>query len=153
MSDCQGMLKIHRAVVAEQLGRWLRPDEIVHHVDENRNNWLLSNLELTNRSGHSKHHAKGETLNVHCFQCVKVIDYKLYWLKTNNRYFCSRRCSSKAQEKTNWPSDDELASLVWGRPVTHLAKELGVSDKAVKKRCKVRAIPTPPRGYWSKIKK
>lgn len=51
-----------------------------------------------------------------------------------------------------WPPDDELAAIVWKDPVTEVARRLGVSSTAVKKRCKQRGISTPPRGYWSKTK-
>jgi hypothetical protein len=55
-------------------------------------------------------------------------------------------------EKIQWPSDEQLAEMVWQKPRTTLAKELGVSDRAIGKRCKVRNIPQPPRGYWAKQK-
>ena len=35
-------------------------------------------------------------------------------------------------------------------PRTTLAKELGVSDSAIAKRCRIRGISQPGRGYWSK---
>ena len=46
------------------------------------------------------------------------------------------------------PSKDELKAMVWKMPMTQVAKHYGVSDVAVKKRCKVMGIETPPRGYW-----
>jgi len=45
----------------------------------------------------------------------------------------------------------ELYDLVWSRPVTHIAREFGMSDVAIKKHCKKHNIPTPPVGYWTKI--
>lgn len=47
---------------------------------------------------------------------------------------------------------EELFSLVWEQPVRKLAEELGVSDVAIKKRCKLLQVPTPPRGYWAKLR-
>jgi hypothetical protein len=55
------------------------------------------------------------------------------------------------RNKINWPTDDELM-LVWQKPRTIIAKEFGVSDNAVIKRCKLRNIKMPGRGYWQKIK-
>lgn len=52
----------------------------------------------------------------------------------------------------SWPSDQELAKLVWLRPTVQLAKELGVTDSAIYKRCTNRNISKPPRGYWTKRK-
>jgi hypothetical protein len=55
-----------------------------------------------------------------------------------------------ASTKAYWPSDEELASVVMQAPMTQLAKQLGVTETAVRKRCKTRNIPTPPRGHWAK---
>ncbi|MBB5374499.1 RWP-RK domain-containing protein [Acidocella aromatica] len=46
---------------------------------------------------------------------------------------------------------DELYDLVWSRPVTHVAKDFGVSDVAIRKICKKHGIPLPPLGYWAKL--
>lgn len=47
-------------------------------------------------------------------------------------------------------SREDFYELVWSRPLTHLARELGVSDVALHKHCRVRGIPKPPQGYWLK---
>lgn len=46
----------HRRVMEAHLGRPLSPTEIVHHKDRNKQNNLLSNLELTNRRDHALEH-------------------------------------------------------------------------------------------------
>lgn len=46
------------------------------------------------------------------------------------------------------PSQEELTRLVWEMPIRDVAKNLGVSDVAVHKRCKKYEIEKPPRGYW-----
>jgi len=56
------------------------------------------------------------------------------------------------RNKINWPTDDELMLMVWQKPRTIIAKEFGVSDNAVIKRCNLRNIKMPGRGYWQKIK-
>ena len=45
---------------------------------------------------------------------------------------------------------EELYELVWSKPITHLAKEFGLSDVALHKICKKHAIPNPPLGWWAK---
>jgi len=59
-------------------------------------------------------------------------------------------CKYQASERIVWPTNEELARLVRDNPVAHVAKELGVSDVAVRKRCLRRQITLPPRGYWAK---
>lgn len=44
----------------------------------------------------------------------------------------------------------EFYELVWSRPMTALARELGLSDAALHKTCRVHGIPTPPVGWWAK---
>ena len=45
----------------------------------------------------------------------------------------------------------ELYELVWSKPMTHLAKELGLSDVGLRKICVKYGIPLPLRGYWSRL--
>lgn len=47
---------------------------------------------------------------------------------------------------------EELYNMVWSKPVSQVAKEFGISDIAVRKRCIRLNIPMPERGYWSKQK-
>lgn len=152
MSDCIGMLKIHRAVMAEIVGRILVPSEIVHHKDENRLNWEIENLELTNLSDHAFHHGNVNAVYTPCGFCSEMVRVWGVRAEKYNRYFCDTYCHHKFQERIDWPSDSVLSKLVWIKPATSLAKEWGVSDRAIQKRCKRRGIPTPPRGYWAKNK-
>jgi hypothetical protein len=46
----------------------------------------------------------------------------------------------------------ELYSLVWAEPMTTICKRYGLSDNGLRKHCKNMNIPTPPSGYWSKLK-
>lgn len=45
----------------------------------------------------------------------------------------------------------QIYELVWTKPVTELAKEFGISDVALAKRCRNLNIPLPPRGYWARV--
>ena len=73
-----------------------------------------------------------------CNKCERTI---------NKRSF---RCSVCKDEKITWPSKEELEKLVWSISCSQLSKKLGVSDKAIEKRCKKLGISKPPRGYWAK---
>jgi len=45
----------------------------------------------------------------------------------------------------------ELYELVWAKPMTHLAKELGLSDVGLRKICVKFGIPLPLRGHWARL--
>ncbi len=65
-----------------------------------------------------------------------------------------RLCSNKTNPKPTkieWPTAEDLFKLIWEKPTTHIAKTLGVSDKAIEKHIKKLGLTKPPRGYWSKI--
>ena len=49
-----------------------------------------------------------------------------------------------------WPSKAKLKKLVWERALIHVAKDLGVSDVALKKHCVKQGIDLPARGHWLK---
>lgn len=52
-----GYVLKHRLVMESHLRRFLKKEEVVHHVDENPRNNNLNNLILfPNQSAHSKHH-------------------------------------------------------------------------------------------------
>jgi transposase-like protein len=44
-----------------------------------------------------------------------------------------------------------LARVLWAKPTCQIAKEYGVSDKAIEKWAKKFELNKPPRGYWAKI--
>lgn len=46
---------------------------------------------------------------------------------------------------------EELFLLVWEKPSMEVAKDLGISDVALGKRCKQLQVPKPPPGYWAKV--
>ena len=47
---------------------------------------------------------------------------------------------------------ETLYQEVWSMPVTEVAKRYKVSDVAIHKVCKSLDIPTPPQGYWAKLR-
>lgn len=49
--------KVHRLVMEKHLGRKLRHDEVVHHIDGNGLNNSIENLQVMKRGEHSRLHA------------------------------------------------------------------------------------------------
>jgi hypothetical protein len=48
-------------------------------------------------------------------------------------------------------SREDLYQIAWSKPMSELAKDFGISDVALAKRCKRLGIPLPGRGYWARI--
>lgn len=55
-----------------------------------------------------------------------------------------------AQHSVSWPTDTELKKLVWEKPLSQLAKDIGASDTAIRKRCINRGIKLPKNGHWQR---
>jgi hypothetical protein len=60
----------------------------------------------------------------------------------------SRRSGSREVRMTR----RELFDRVWTDPVTAVAEEWGLSDRGLAKACSRLKVPTPPRGYWPKVR-
>ena len=91
---------------------------------------------------------------VYTFSCVSCGEKMLRQSKTSLCKMCYVRYSDlgRGNEFSEWMDNETLAKLVWEKPTCEIAKELGISDSAIGKRCKRLGIPKPPRGYWEKRK-
>lgn len=54
------------------------------------------------------------------------------------------------KHRVAWPDRKALKKLVWEKPMIHAAKEIGVSDVALRKHCVKLDIALPPQGHWVK---
>jgi integrase len=54
------------------------------------------------------------------------------------------------KRRVNWPDKKALKTLVWAKPLIHAAKDIGVSDVALKKHCVKLGIELPKHGHWAK---
>ena len=52
-------VRLHRHLMQQKLGRQLGSNELVHHKDGDKHNNEISNLEITTRGKHMKHHRIG----------------------------------------------------------------------------------------------
>lgn len=74
-SNQKGQVMEHRLVMEKKLGRYLTPEEVVHHMDGDKLNNDESNLELfANRGEHLKAH----------FDAIHEVDRLRKLLKANN---------------------------------------------------------------------
>ena len=49
--------RAHRLVIENKIGRRLKTDEVVHHINENKSDNRIENLELMTREEHTSHHS------------------------------------------------------------------------------------------------
>jgi transposase len=71
-------VKEHRCVMEQKLGRKLDPSEKVHHIDGDRLNNDISNLELLSNVEHTKKHWTEQRKKEHSLR-IKEIRSKKYW--------------------------------------------------------------------------
>jgi len=93
----------HRAVMENYLNRILRDDEIVHHINGNKTDNRLENLQLMTANEHSQYHGeqrKKTMVMLKCPYCGKMFvkeKTETHLSKKGIATFCSRRCNGKFQ--------------------------------------------------------
>lgn len=152
----------HRLVAEEKLGRKLKPGEVVHHIDEDRENCAPKNILVFHTIGdhtrfHNAKHFHIEQLRDQSW--VTILDPipkicpcgKSFETFSKRRVYCEDQCPTRPFIKKR-PDKEILESEIWLMPTSEIAKRYGVSDKAVEKWCKLYGLSKPPRGYWSKLR-
>jgi len=94
--------RVHRLVAALLLGRPLRRDEDVHHIDGNRGNNLPENLMVLSRSEHSRLHSKYNSLEE--VQLARKDSYRRWYyahLEGNRQRLRDRAKLRRNQQKQN----------------------------------------------------
>lgn len=58
-----------------------------------------------------------------------------------------------AKARVAWPDKKALTKLVWEKPMIHAARDIGVSDVALRKQCVKLGIELPKQGHWLRQQK
>ena len=102
-----GYVLLHRIIMENHLGRLLNTDEVVHHLNHNKKDNRLENLQILSNKEHSKIHGFEQGIVVcklKCPQCGRIFmkqKRQTHLVKKSilNCTFCSRMCNGKFVRK------------------------------------------------------
>lgn len=148
LANKSGKVYYHRHLISLSLNRWIKSNEIVHHINGNKQDNTLTNLQLMNSSDHRK---------LHCIELGYSTSKEITCPICNNKFitleneYCSKSCASNSRfGNLKNITNTELENLIKRMPITKIAKLYNVSDSAIIKKCKKLNIIRPGRGYWEK---
>lgn len=119
----------------------------VDHKDGDRTNCTPQNLRFLCPNCH----AQTETFGLPKHKTKRTGYTSGHWFIAKLNGTLQHKTSGHGgKSKIRWPEPDALAAMVWESPVTKVAARLGVSNRAVAKRCRKLGIDVPGQGYWSK---
>ena len=156
-----GSVYLHILIAEEKLGRFLLPEETVHHIDENKTNNSPDNLMVFyTKADHTSFHQHGCDMDtVELLPCGSWISKMITTRcpicgnsKSKDAKTC-RNCykptNNHSKKVTNKPTKEELFAIlqeVQGN-FTKIGKQYGVTDNAIRKWCKSYNLPSHSRDY------
>jgi HNH endonuclease len=94
LADVRGYAYEHRLVMEKKLGRRLRRNEVVHHLDENKRNNSPSNLEVMTKAQHVREHKpRLGTAKTHCAKGHRKD------LRRKDGFFVCRQCKNEEERE------------------------------------------------------
>ena len=167
-AEKSGIVYEHILIAEQILGRKLKKEEVVHHIDLNRSNNTPNNLMIFATSGdHSAFHAGNKAYKIDgiwytertnknkvcpfCGKEYKISEFDNY----NKRKYCSVECARLAQGKilNNSKAGNykikEIQELLYENNgnFTQVGKILGISGNAVANRLKRKNMPYHSKDY------
>lgn len=123
---------------------------VLDHINGIRNDNRIENLRLlcpNCNSQTSTFCGRTRKKSYNCKKCGKVLKGEG---KTGLCLSCAPKKSNTRPKKFE-VSKIKLQKLVKEKTLTQIALEFGVSDSAIRKRCKLLGVSTPGLGYWNKV--
>ena len=143
-ANVSGMVYEHILMAEKKLGRYLTPEEVVHHINHVRNDNRPENLLVfSTKADHTAFHMGCELIynldgtvragrkKYICKSCGALID--------NHAKLCAK-CHRASVQKM-WPTRDYLKNLIRTIPFEEIGKMFNVTGNAVRKWCKAYNLP------------
>lgn len=142
-----GYVYEHTVVAESILGREIKDNEVVHHLDGNRKNNRYPNLLVLEKSQHGKLHVwinsgapgceslceKGMNSLKAAFDTPQFCKICGRTLQLKQKTYCSPECFHLDHRKVLRPSKSQLIEDLTNLSVVKVAKKYGVSDNAIRK--------------------
>lgn len=156
-ANSEGAVYLHITVAEKKLGRYLLPEEVVHHKDFDKLNNDPDNLMVfASNSDHSRFHASG------CNENMLLLNSNGVYVCIEQKPVCvdcgaeivrgSIRCVSCSRihgRKVERPSSDELLNVLFDLKgnFTKVGEKYGVTDNAIRKWCATYNLPCKTKDY------
>ena len=98
--NAKGLYPLHRVFMENKIGRLLAHNEEIHHIDQNKENDSIENLQLTTKSEHTQiHNKRVSSIEVVC-ACGKEFREKPSIFRRREKrnktgVYCSLSCAGK----------------------------------------------------------
>ena len=101
----------HRLLMQQKIGRLLKREEVVDHINGDRLDNRIENLQILSPIEHNKKHYVYKGDNIWCKLCNKGFRKSPYWLKNKKTFFCCREHYRKYLQK-NGNLNSQIAQKV-----------------------------------------
>jgi hypothetical protein len=130
-----GYIYEHDYIMEKEMGRCLRDDEEVHHLDEDISNNDIDNLIVIYYKHHQKLHGFINRKNKgiikekkYCITCNKLL--------TTTTKYCSYECSDIGRRKYNHPTKEQLLEYLKSNlSIIKIGEKYGVTEALIRKWC------------------